>query len=106
MQQCSAATYAVPRQALGAPSIKITVRDQRSIERNAHLAAVGVARHDQIVPVVCHGVDHPAVRRMGDPNRDVDLLAVDGSGDFGVMILVQVSIVSPSEAERYPRDFK
>ena len=59
---------------------------------------MGMARHDQIVPVVRHRVDHPAVRRMGDADRDIDLLAVDGPGDFGVMILVQVSIVGTAEA--------
>jgi uncharacterized protein len=43
---------------------------------------------------------------MGDADRDVDLLAIDGPGDVGVMILVQVSIVSPSEAEPYAFDLK
>src|SRR5215207_2035782 len=106
MQPCGAATCAVLRQALGSPRIKITIGDQRSIERNAHLAAMSMACHDQIVPVVRHGVDHPTVGRMGDADRDVDLLAIYGPGDVGVMILVQVSVVSPSKAEPYAFDLK
>src|SRR4030095_4054864 len=106
MQPCSSAACAVLREALGAPGVKITVGDQGPKEGDAYLATVGVARHDQIVAIVSHGVDHSAVRSMCDADRDVDLLAVDGPGAFREMILFQVRIVCPAEAEPCPFDLK
>ena len=38
-------------------------------------------------PSYGHRVEHPAVGRMGNANRDIDLVAVDRAGDLGVVIL-------------------
>ena len=87
------------REALGAASVKIAVRDQCTVERDANLAAVRVPRDDQVVAVVRHRVDHPAVRRVRDANRDIDLVMINRPGDLRIPILIKVGIVGPAESK-------
>ncbi len=97
---------AVLGETLCAPSVQVAVRDQRPVERDAHLATVCVSRDDQVVPVVRHRVDDAPVRRMGDADRNINLFAVDRAGDFSVMIMPQMWIVGPAEAESHPFDLQ
>ena len=106
MQPGCTPASAVSRETLCAPSVQIAVRNQRAIEGHADLAAMSMSRHDQIVPVAGHRIDHAAIRRMCDANRNINLVAVDRARDLGIMILSQMRIIGAAEAEPYAFDLQ
>src|SRR4029453_6312069 len=65
-----------------------------------------MSRHDQIVPVACHRIDHAAVRRMRNADRNINFFAVDRARDLRVMILSQMWIVGTPETEPHPFDLQ
>ena len=53
--------------------LEVAVGDDRALERQADLAAVGVAGEGDVVAVAGVLVEHPEVRRVRDPDAQVDV---------------------------------
>ena len=62
--------------------------------------------NDQIVSVVRHCVEHPAIGRVRHPNGNIDIVSVDRSGDIDVAILINMSVVSTSESQPHALDLQ
>ena len=88
-------------QALGAGRLEVAVGGQGADARQAHLAAVGVAGEDRVVPVGGELVQHPEVRRVRDAEPQVGV-RVGRPGDLVEPVVAQVRVVDAGEGDPQP----
>ena len=92
-------------QALGTPGVEVAVGDDRALDRQAHLAAVGVAGEGQVVAVAGVLVEHPQVRRVRDTDAQVDVGRCRAGHGVEVVVL-QVRVVHAHEGDRGVADLE